>query len=199
MGYILDQIRLRSRDAGSKTSARRKAEKWFIQSKKNVNEKGVITTTQPFKPGKIYVFKYLNPKFKYELPWYDTNPVVLAIDSDVDHDFGINLNLLPVNAKEQLLDLIYDKASGDISTQTTGRKSGDASKQNPIPLKYDAIKSMLNKYGFDFALRQYIISRRRNQAVIAYENWPDIALCDFASINGDSLTRIKIQFKNNSK
>lgn len=199
MGIIKTQITKRAKEAGGKNKARQKAEEWFIRSRNKFNEKQVLSTRKKFIPGKIYVFKYLDPKYKDTLPWWDSNPVVLAIYSELENDFGINLNLLPIEPKEQLLDVIYDRLKNEIKSQTTGRKSSNAQQQSALTLKYDSAKGMLKKFGYDFALRQYIPSRKRTQTVVAYENWPDIALCDFVEINGDSIYRIKREFKNHLK
>jgi hypothetical protein len=67
--------------------------------------------------------------------------------------------------------------------------------EKPLRITYDGMKSYLEKYGCDFALRQYIPSRKKKQAVVSYSRWPEIALCNFIELNGTTLMAIRIQFK----
>lgn len=195
MGEIKRQIGRLSRAAGGKKLARKKAEQWYQNGINKRSEKSVAATGQRFRPGKIYVFKYKTPKWIDRLEWWDRNPVVLALDPYKGNDVGINLNLLPVTVKEQLLDFIYDRMKGQISSKTMGSSAGDAVLQGQISLSYSGAKSFLKQYGFDFAIRQYIPNLKTQQAVIAYENWADIALCDFIDLNGTTVGKIKYQFR----
>lgn len=195
MGYIKKTIKQLSRDAGGKRLARREAEEWFETSKKKMNEKSVAKTSTRFLPGKIYVFRY-DPKYKDTLEWWDRNPVVLALNSKDSNDLGINLNLLPVVVKEELLDFVYDRLEGSIKNQTMGLNSGNALTQGHITLTYDGAAAFLERFGFDFAIRRYIPNRKNSQAVVAYEEWPRITLCDFIDLNGASAGSIKWRFRN---
>lgn len=195
MGIIKSEIRKLSKEAGGKTLARKAAHSWFDKSKKKMNEKSVIKTGQRFRPGKIYVFEYKTPKGIDRLEWWDQNPVVLALDPYNGNDVGINLNLLPVQVKEDLLDYTYSIMYNQIRNQMQGGKSGDASKQGQISLSYSGAKLFLRRYGFDFAVRQYIPNLKSRQAVISYENWSRIALCDFIDLNGTTVGKIRRQFR----
>lgn len=195
MGEIKKQIAKLSREAGGKTLARRNAEFWFNTSRLKRSERGVANTGQRFRPGKIYVFDYKTPKTIDRLEWWDANPVVLALDPYQGNDVGINLNLLPVQVKEDLLDFLYDRLSGQIKSQTQGSKSEDALRQGQIMFSYSGAKAFLKRYGFDFAIRQYIPNLKTNQAVVSYENWAKITLCDFIDLNGSSVAKIRYQFR----
>ena len=195
MGEIKRQIRKKSTAAGGKTLARRVSEKWFSTAKAKRGNKSVASTGQRFRPGKVYVFEYKTPKGIDRLEWWDQNPVVLALDPYKGNDVGINLNLLPVTVKEELLDLVYDRLVGQIKTQSMGSRSSDAMRQGQLSFSYEGAKSFLKRYGYDFAIRQYIPNLKSNQAVIAYENWSDIALCDFIDLNGSSVRAIRFMFR----
>jgi hypothetical protein len=127
------------------------------------------------------------------------NPVVLALDSKDSNDIGINLNLLPVNIKEDLLDFVYDRLQGAIKTQTMGVKALNADAQGHVSLTYEGASAFLQRFGFDFAIRQYIPNRKSNQAVVAYEYWPNIALCDFVDLNGVTIGSVKWRYRNHLK
>lgn len=198
MGLIKKEIKELSKQAGSKTNARKEAQKWFNESSKNIREGSVIPTNSRFKSGMIYVFRYDNPKYAETLPWWDRNPVVLALNSVGSNDFGINLNLLPVEFKENMLDFIYERLQGQIKSASLS-SGGNALSQRPLQLTYDGAKLFLERYGLSFAIRQYIPNRKSNQKIVNYENWARIALCDFIELNGSTLGKIRYQFRNHIK
>lgn len=196
MGYVKGKIRELVKESGGRNKAKKFAEQWFETSKKKMNEKQVIVTRDKFQPGKIYVFRYDDPKYKTTLEWWDRNPVVLALYTEGENDLGINLNLLPVKIKEQLLDFIYDRLEGLIKLNTMGNRANNAERQKHLSLTYTVAKSFLERFGFDFAIRQYIPSRKANQAVVAYEKWPEMALCDFIDINGGTISQVQAMYRN---
>ena len=198
MGKIKKDIRELSKEAGGKTKARRAAEDWFQSSSKNIREGAVMKRSGRFRTGMIHVFRYDSPKHEATLEWWDRNPVVLALDPVEGNDFGINLNLLPVAFKEDMLDMIYERLSGQIDSKTKG-KGSMASAQGQLPLTYNGAKSFLDRFGLGFAVRQYIPSRKSNQKIVNYENWARIALCDFIELNGASIGKIRYQFRNHLK
>lgn len=194
MGEIKRQIGILSRQAGGKKLARKKAHDWFNSGKKKRGETSVSSTGQRFRSGKIYVFEYKTPKGIDRLEWWDKNPVVLALDPYKGNDVGINMNLLPIKVKEELLDFVYDRMQGQIKSKTKGTPT-DALRQGQLSLSYEGARSFLKRFGFDFAIRQYIPNLKSNQAVVAYEKWADIALCDFIDLNGTTVGKIKYQFR----
>ena len=148
MGLIKDQIQEKTKKAGSKEAAIRDSKMWYQKSLKNLNDKNIVKSSKAFVPGKIYVFRYVAPKTKKTLEWWDMNPVVLAL--------GAQMNL---------------------------------------SLTWDSAKKYLEKYNAAFALRQYIPSIKANQAIVSYEHWSDIVLCDFIDLHGASVTGIINAFK----
>ena len=194
MGEIKNSIRALSKESGGKARAAGAAEEWFANSSKSVREKAVARSAGPFQAGKIYVFRYENPVVA---EWWDSNPIVLALNrSDTGNDMGINLNMLPVPVKEELLDFVYEQYKGYIKGQNRGAKENNARAQGPLSLSYQGAKSFLQRSGFDFAIRQYSTSRKSQQVVVSYENWARIALCDFLELNGSSVGKIRAAFRN---
>ena len=109
MGQVKKDIRELSKDAGGRGRAKTAAESWFEDSKKSIREGAVQSTARRFRPGQVYVFRYDDPKYATE---WDRNPCVLALDPAGNNDCGINLNLLPPNVKEELLDVVYERFQG---------------------------------------------------------------------------------------
>jgi hypothetical protein len=194
MGYVKNRIKELSKESGSMNAAKKTAEKWFEDSVKSRKLTEAEYTRARFEPGKIYVFEYT--PITENLPWFDKNPVVLAIEQVDGNDLGINLNLLPVEFKEQLLDDLYNRLERQINRASSGKRGLDAEGQKPLRITYDGMKAYLKRFGFDFAIRQYIPNRKNNQAVITYNRWPDIALCDFIDLEGTTVQQIRAMFSN---
>lgn len=191
MGYVKKRIGELSKEHGGKIKASKFSEEWFQKGIKNRKITEAQVTRERFQAGKIYVFGYV-PKYENELPWFDQNPVVLAIEQTAGNDFGVNLNLLPVPVKEKLLDDLYERLGGAI--KSTSKEQSNALKEKPLRITYLGMKSYLEKFGCDFALRQYIPARKINQAVVSYDKWPEIALCNFMELNGTNVMQIRLQF-----
>lgn len=200
MGKIKEDIKKLSKEAGSKTKARRAAEKWFEDASKSKRDNSVASHSKPFKTGMIHVFRYDKPKHLERLEWWDRNPVVLALDPhDSGTDVGINLNLLPVEFKEDLLDMIYDRMAGAIKSNSGRAKENNATAQAQIKLIYKDVKKVLVQFGFDFAIRQYIPQLKKDQKVVSYENWAKIALCDFQDLKGIGINEVKRMYRDHLK
>ena len=187
MGYVKKTIRELSKEAGSKSKAKDLAEKWYKDGLRTVSEKTVQKTGGRFQPGKIYVFRY-NP-ITPDLEWFDKNPMVLAIEQVNGKDLGINLNLLPGSVKEDLLDELYTRMEGQIKFNSAGRSG--ASNEGSLRITYSGMKAYLKRYGYDFAIRQYIPSRKSNQGVVSYSKWPEAALCNFIALDGATVGKIR--------
>lgn len=200
MGKVKQDIKNLSKEAGGKIKARKAAEKWFEDASKSIRDNTVSTWSKPFKIGMIHVFRYDKPLHMKTIEWWDRNPVVLALEPhESGTDVGINLNLLPVQVKEDLLDFIYDKMEGQIKSKSSGPRSDNALTQAEIKLIYKDIKIFLIQFGFDFAIRQYVPQLKKNQKVVSYENWAKIALCDFQDLKGIQINEVKRAFQEHLK
>ena len=182
MGQIKKDIQSQIKAHGSKKKARDAAEEWYTNSLKSFNNKTVVQRGGAFQPGKLYVFRYDTP-ITENLEWWDRNPVVLALDPYKGNDVGINLNILPTNVKETLLDDLHIRLNGQIKTNEN-RARNNAPAQGQLNLTYQGAKRWLDQYGFGFAVRQYKRNLKGGQAVVSYENWAKIVLCNFADLEG---------------
>jgi len=194
MGYIKKRIAELSKEYGGKIRASVACMAWYNSGVKSKTQNEAKITRTRFQPGKIYVFKY-DPKYAKELPWFDANPVVLAIEQVNNNDLGINLNLLPVPYKERLLDELFTRMNIKFDKKKTDEVLKiDALKEKPLRITYEGIKAYLEKDGYDFAIRQYTPSRKRDQAVVSYSKWPEIALCDFMDFNKTNVLKVRLLF-----
>tara|TARA_Y100000992_G_C21059265_1_gene393342 strand:+ start:116 stop:673 length:558 start_codon:yes stop_codon:yes gene_type:complete len=68
--------------------------------------------------GRLNMFFY-DPKFKKTLPYYDTFPLVLPLESYPDGFLGINLHYLPMKLRLQLLDRLVDYSNNTRFDEST--------------------------------------------------------------------------------
>jgi hypothetical protein len=197
MGYIKEQIRQLFKENGGYAGAKRVSTNWFKESLDAREKLDVKYTRKRFEPGKIYVFKYEHPVTQDTMPWWDKAPVVLGLDNpERDHtDYGLNLNLLPAKFRQEILDQLYTRLHSKIENNIKGSNASNAVKQRPLlDLKYAAVKKYLDRFGFGFAIRRYLPNLKKNQAVVSYESWPKIAICEFVKIHGASVGQIRKEF-----
>ena len=68
--------------------------------------------------GKLNMFFY-NPKHRKTLPYYDTFPLVLPLESYSDGFLGINMHYLPVALRMKLLDRLVDYSNNTKFDEST--------------------------------------------------------------------------------
>ena len=90
--------------------------------------------------GRLNMFVYA-PKFARKLPYYDTFPLVLPLESYSDGFLGINLHYLPISLRIRLLDRLIDYANTKDLTEKT-KIIADYSRLKNIRL----IKPTLKRY-----------------------------------------------------
>ena len=90
--------------------------------------------------GKLNMFFY-DPKFKKTLPYYDTFPLVLPLETYSDGFLGINLHYLPIPLRIKLLDKLVDYSNNTKFDEST-KLMVDYKKLKRI----DLIKPTIHKY-----------------------------------------------------
>ena len=113
--------------------------------------------------GKLYHFFY-DPKWKEELPYYDTFPLVFPIELYSDGFLGINLHYLPPYFRAKLMDALY----------TTAEKSGSLIEKLSISYKILANASRF-KY-FKPCIKRYLTSHMRSMPLEINVKYWDMAL-----------------------
>ena len=128
------------------TRGRPKSTEWYKDKIKEFGEPGAMNllrdgkrNTKPFY-GKLNMFFY-DPKHKKILPYYDTFPLVLPIETYPDGFLGINMHYLPIPLRIKLLDTLVDYSNNTKFDETT-RIVADYSQLK----KYKLIKPTLHRY-----------------------------------------------------
>ena len=90
--------------------------------------------------GKLNMFIY-DPKFKKKLPYYDTFPLVLPLETYSDGFLGINFHYLPIPLRVKLLDRLVDFSNNTKFDEST-RLVVDYSKLKNVNI----VKPTIHKY-----------------------------------------------------
>ena len=91
--------------------------------------------------GKLNMFFY-DPKFKKKLPYYDTFPLVLPLETYSDGFLGINFHYLPIPLRVRLLDKLVDYTNSEDFKAASTRMIVDYNKLKNIRL----IRPTIHKY-----------------------------------------------------
>jgi len=83
--------------------------------------------------GKLNMFFY-DPKHKKTLPYYDTFPLVLPLETYDDGFLGLNLHYLPIPLRIRLLDGLVDYSNNTAFDETTR-----------LVVNYKRLKNMLKE------------------------------------------------------
>ena len=197
---ILNEIKSIRKSKGL-TKAQEDAYAWYKSAKKNPYDGSVeFVNDQMLQVGKINVFKY-NPKGKDKLDYYDKNPVVISLGTfrknNRIYEMGINLNFIPAPYKWYVLDKIQNIYSGFFIRNKTGKTPIGALKQPQIKYSYNALKTLLDSFGFKFALRVYIPSRKSNVYCIDYNSWINSAFLSIDKFEGITYNQMISEFSKN--
>lgn len=198
MGVLKKEIESYKKDNGGATKAKKVSEEWYKSGLKVFSKapSDSARTNMRFRPGHIYIFSYLTPLTEDKLDWWDKNPMVLALDPSKEakhNDLGINLNLLPIKLRVELLDKVYEVYKAQIESAKKTRPN-DALKQPDLKITYKEAYKFLYKFGFEFAIRQYSPKLKTKQSVVSYESWHKVATLDLIKLNGSSVFAVRKQF-----
>ena len=125
---------------------RPRSTQWYRDKIKEFGKPGALDlirdgkrNNKPFY-GKLNMFFY-DPKFKKKLPYYDTFPLVLPLETYNDGFLGVNLHYLPIPLRIKLLDRLVDYSNNTAFDEST-RLVVDYSRLKNIKL----IKPTIHKY-----------------------------------------------------
>lgn len=119
--------------------------------------------------GRLYLFDYKDPKYKKELAFFDTQPLVLSLGPVKTklgtRVIGLNLHLLPPNVRRLVLYQIYYMFKARYSSNLYKNTQKD------VPVSWKAIVKPLEKFGIGFCIRMYIPERQKNVVEFLQEDW----------------------------
>lgn len=137
-------------------------------------------------PGIIYTFIYKGENFlipnspKKPAEYTDLVPLIFCISIEKDHFTGINLNLLPSEARLRFLQSFYESFEDFLEREVEVLAQNDKLAMNKRFLAYiksgkaqEMIKlfNLKNKENFNFAYRKYLIKKVEKLRMVEYPEW----------------------------
>lgn len=168
------------------------ANEWFKTVGKSSGDTSIQSYAGPFKPGKIYVFRYEHPVTQDKLEIWDANPVVLSLGRVDGLDVGININYLPQKARLALLNKIYNNYAPKIQA-TEAKNPGVAKNQASIlSMNQVELERFVGNLGINYAIKRYVTNLRKNSKVISAEGWKYLPLLDLAQFKpGNNVRKVQ--------
>ena len=114
--------------------------------------------------GKMYFYSY-NPKWKDELPWYDTFPLVFPIERYPDGFLGLNFHYLAPKHRAILMDQLKMFANNKKYDETTKLK-----------LTYDMLKGFTKIKRARPTVHRYLTSKVKSKFVLVNADEWEVAL-----------------------
>lgn len=105
-------------------------------------------------PGQLILFKYLNPKTKEELPYYDASPCTIFFgvfnSSQGRRVLGFNIHYFPPQIRYRIMDRIYE-----IYKPIYTKYFETGLNHELDGFDYEYLKQELVRHNLDFAVRMY--------------------------------------------
>ena len=130
--------------------------KTILQRSDNLESKSVL--------GKMYFYSY-DPKWKNELPWYDTFPLVFPIEKYTDGFLGLNFHYLPPKHRAILMDQLKMFANNKKYDETTKLK-----------LTYNMLKGFTKIKRAKPTVHRYLTSKVKSKFVLVNADEWEVAL-----------------------
>jgi hypothetical protein len=147
----------------------KKAREWFRNKAReltDINKLDLIsddrlTQRNAPRPGKMFTFFY-DPKTKEQLPYYDTFPLILFVESAPGGFYGLNMHYLPPAARARLFDALLDTANNNKLNDTTR-----------LRLSYSILTSAAKYSAFRPTFKHYLTGHVKSKVVeIDAPEWP---------------------------
>jgi len=146
----------------------KKARKWFRNKAQDltVNKMDLIsddrlTQRNAPRPGKMFFFFY-DPKTKKTLPYYDTFPLILYVESAPGGFYGLNLHYLPPAPRAKLFDALLETANN--------KKFNDSTR---LKINYSILKSTSKYSAFAPCFKHYLSGYVKSKIVeVDAPEWP---------------------------
>ena len=141
---------------------------WFrkkAQSIRRVNRNQImkeepVELTGKFRPGAMTMFFY-DPKTKDKLPYYDSFPLTIIVDSAPGGFYGINLHYLPPVLRAKFLDALLDTVNND--------KYDESTRMN---IRFSILKSVSGLRYYKPCIKRYLTSQvDSNMVMVQPTEW----------------------------
>ena len=160
-----NQVAARARAAGNwfRSIVNRTKGKFSKETPQTILTRSESLTTRSVL-GKMYFYSY-NPKWKDELPWYDTFPLVFPIERYTDGFLGLNFHYLAPKHRAILMDQLKAFANNKAYDETTKLK-----------LTYNMLKGFSKIKRARPTVHRYLTSKVNSKFVLVNADEWEVAL-----------------------
>lgn len=168
---VFDNLLLRGVREGWIPARTQAARDWFrnvAQDQTAIGARDILTERErrvnaPI-VGRMYFFQY-DPKYKTELPYYDTFPLIFPVEKIKGGFIGINFHYLPLPLRAKLMDALYSIKSNRRFDETT-----------VLRISYSILKSASKYKYFKPTVHKYLTDHVRSKFIEVYSSEWDIGL-----------------------
>jgi hypothetical protein len=189
MASLIQKYQEQSRSRGLRSKFSKAAIKWFKDNvSKNANIKNnqkqifkesALIKTAKIRPGKMYLYRY-DPKLKKELPYYDTLPLIIAVDVTDTGWQGLNLHYLPPELRARLMSSLMGIANN--------KKFDDTTK---LKLSYKLLQGARRYRLFEPCFKQYLTGHVKTRVYeVPPAAWEIVTWLPFDDFKGASRNKI---------
>lgn len=165
------------------------ARRWLLLNLKKMRYNGILLQ------GRLFLFQYDEPLTKDQLEYYDTEPLVLSFGLYLAKtgnlvEYGINIHYLPIKIRQAFMTDIFElfrKQYKDEMYSDTPRPVNQ--------FNWEVLRTFVDKYGIDFAVRSYIPERRKNAVLFEYADWGKACMIPSKGFIGTDDRAITRQYK----
>jgi len=138
-----------------------------------------VQLSNAVRPGAMVMFFY-DPKTKADLPYYDSFPLTIIVDSAPGGFYGLNLHYLPPILRAKFLDGLIDIASDKRYTDNTR-----------FDVSYSYLKKTSKMKYFEPCFKRYLKSHMRSRfAVVPAPEWEIATFLPTADFQKASKTKV---------
>jgi hypothetical protein len=143
----------------------------FMIDEYRATDKNQITSKNKIVPGQLVLFKYMNPKTKEELDYYDASPCTIFFgifnSSQGKRVLGFNVHYFPPRIRYVIMDKIYQMYRPFYKKyfETGLVKELDT-------FDYTFLTEELERHNLSFAVRQYIPKLIGDTYIVPPKMWP---------------------------
>lgn len=157
--------------------------KWFRQRIRRIKtnseqfyKKSDLEKTRRFLEGRMFTYFY-DPKYKELLPYYDTFPCVIIVETYASGFLGLNLHYLPPRLRIQLLDKLFQYTNNEEFDETTR-----------IRISWNILNSVSKLRASRAAVKRYLYSHVEGSALeVEPKYWDIVAMLPTASFSKASV------------
>lgn len=153
-----------------KLSNRDKRARMMIDEYREEN-KNLLTSKRNITPGQLVLFKYLNPKTKEELEYYDASPCTIFFgvfnSSQGRRVLGFNTHYFPPQIRYRIMEKIYKMYK---PVYTKYFEKGAPKELDGFDYRY--LTEELEKHDLSFAVRMYVPQLIGDTFIVPPEMWP---------------------------